>query len=156
MFFPQNASPLLPIFVDIHFAKIDLLGIECVSFLRHSCNSGFTVARGQHFAVRLWSQNFESLCPRGKNYATPTKIAPHHGTISIVTRPLSKKQSTPAPTRLPLTSHDPFQHALCLRVHRQGVYCACASARYHEKIFYFWHHRAAPVNDSSKDQQQVW
>ena len=40
---------------------------------------------------------------------------------------------SPAATRLPPPSHDPSQHALCLRVHRWGVYRACASARSHKK-----------------------
>jgi hypothetical protein len=36
-----------------HRPKSTPLGIECMSFLRHACNSGFTVARGQHFPVQL-------------------------------------------------------------------------------------------------------
>jgi hypothetical protein len=48
---------------------------------------------------------------------------------------------SPAATRLPPLSHDPSRHALCLRVHRWGVYRACASARSHKKIYsYFLHH----------------
>jgi len=43
------------------------LGIECVT-------SGSTVAGGQHFPMPLWSQNRDSFFPRGKNYATPSKI----------------------------------------------------------------------------------
>ena len=73
-----DASPLLADFVDLllfyHHPKSTPLGIECVSFLCHACDSGFTVARGQHFPVQLRSQNRESLGPRGKNYATLSKI----------------------------------------------------------------------------------
>jgi hypothetical protein len=40
---------------------------------------------------------------------------------------------SPAPTRLPPPSHDPSQHALCLRSRWRGVFRASASAHSHRK-----------------------
>jgi len=89
------------------------LGISCMSLLHHACDSGFTVARGPHFPVRLWSPNRESLGPHGKKYTTLSKIpeiAPHHGANSILTRrvpsprnnAVTRANKTPSPFPRPL------------------------------------------------------
>jgi hypothetical protein len=70
----QNLLPSWPILSISISSKIDPLGNECVTFVPHARNSGSTVARGQHLPMRLWSQNREYFFPRGKNYATPSKI----------------------------------------------------------------------------------
>ena len=69
----QTLLPSWPILSISFSSKIDPLGIECVTYVPHACDSGFTVARGQHFPVWLWSQNHKSWGPRGKNYAKPLK-----------------------------------------------------------------------------------
>ena len=53
---------------------ISHIGIECATLVRHAHNSGSTVARGQHFPLRLWSQNRESWGTPSQNYAKPHKI----------------------------------------------------------------------------------
>jgi hypothetical protein len=70
----QTLLPSSPILSTSTSSKINPLGIECLSFICQARDSGSTVARGQHFLVRLWRQNRESCFPRGKNYATPSKI----------------------------------------------------------------------------------
>jgi len=47
------SSPILADFVEQLLSKIDPLGIECITFVLHACNSGSTVARGQHFSMPL-------------------------------------------------------------------------------------------------------
>jgi hypothetical protein len=49
----QTLLPSWPILSISFSSKIDPLGIECVTFVPHARDSGFTVERGQHFPVRL-------------------------------------------------------------------------------------------------------
>jgi hypothetical protein len=65
-FYPSPSRPTSP--------NIPPPGIECVTLVPHARNSGSTVVGGQHFPMPLWSQNRDSFFPRGKNYATPSKI----------------------------------------------------------------------------------
>ena len=49
----QTLLPSSPILSTSFSSKIDPLGINCLTLLRHARNSGSTVAWGQHFPVRL-------------------------------------------------------------------------------------------------------
>jgi hypothetical protein len=49
----QTLLPSWPILSISFSSKIDPLGIECVTFVPHACDSGSTVARGQHFPMPL-------------------------------------------------------------------------------------------------------
>ena len=70
----QTLLPSSPKLLTSTSSKIDPLGVECLSFLRQARDSGSTVAGGQNFPMPLWSQNCDSFFPRGKNYATLSKI----------------------------------------------------------------------------------
>jgi len=67
----RPSSPILSIPFS---SKIDPLGIYHLSLARHTLDSGFTVARGQHSRTPLWSQNRDSCASRGKFYAKSCKF----------------------------------------------------------------------------------
>jgi hypothetical protein len=69
---------------------------------------------------------YSKLHSRWCNFPSSDASCPPQGTTLL-----------PVPTRLPPPSQDPSQHALCLRSLRRGVFCASASARSHEKFYFF-------------------
>ena len=79
---------------------------------------------------------YSKLHSRWCNFPSSDASCPPQGTTLL-----------PAPTRLPPPSQDPSRHALCLRSLRRGVFRASASARSHEKFYYFSHRRAQVNNE---------
>ena len=65
------SSPILSIPFS---SEIDSLGIYCLSLAHHALDSGFTVARGQHWRMPLWNRNCNSCVYWGKFYAKSCKI----------------------------------------------------------------------------------
>ena len=102
------SSPILSIPFS---SEIDPLGIYRLTFLRHARGSCFTVARGQHSRVRLWSRNHDLCISQGTFYAKSCKIP--CTMIQFWTRlwpivSLMMKDAVTPSEKTALSSQDPF------------------------------------------------